>query len=158
MKDFFKTFVEIYKDAWRFVKYSEFGTFMRDAYIGGKEFFSNIWEWVELIFQYSLYLIPMWATVHYLGWGYLILTIIYLLIGTFVAMFNDAGPYWLSYILLLFWLPMAIIAIFIIEPGKWLLRLLGFMKPKYTPGEIKLSKHLAEQGRKIIEKNKNNNN
>ena len=152
MKDFFKTLVEIYKDAWRFVKHSEFGAFMRDAYIGGKEFFSDIWEWVELIFQYVLYIIPMWATVHYLGWGYLILTIIYLMFGTFVAMFNDAGPYWLSYILLLFWLPMALISIFIIEPGKWLLRLFGFMKPKYTPGEIKLSKHLAEQGKKIIEK------
>lgn len=158
MKDFFKTLVEIYKNAWCFVKHSEFGSFMRDAYIGGKEFFSDIWEWVELIFQYSLYLIPMWATVHYFGWGYLILTIIYLLFGTFVAMFNDAGPYWLSYILLLFWLPMAIIEIFIIEPCKWILRLLGFMKPKYTQAEIEASKYFAKRGKEILEKNKNKNN
>lgn len=158
MKDFLKTFVEIYKGAWSFVKHSELGLFMRDAYIGGKEVFSGIGEWLEVIFQYVLYIIPIWATVHYLGWGYVILTIIYLLFGTFVAMFNDAGPYWLSYILLWFWLPMAIIAICIIEPCKWLLRLLGFMKPKYTIGEINLSKHLAEQGKKIIERNKNKKN
>lgn len=138
MKDFFKTVVEIYKD-----------------------FFSStlkpVLEVLELIFQYSLYLIPMWATVHYLGWGYLILTIIYLLIGTFFAMFNDAGPYWLSYILLWFWLPMVIIEIFIIEPGKWILRMFGLMKPKYTQAEIEASKYFAKQGKEILEKNKNKN-
>lgn len=163
-----KEFFQLVKDTWSFIKYSKFGVFMRDAYINGKEFFSGIWVWVDFIFQYSLYLIPMWATVHYLGWGYLILTIIYLLFGTFFAMFNDTGPYWLSYVLLWFWLPAIIISssvsilvtiinIFIIEPGKWILRKVGIMKPKYTRAEIKASKYFAKRGMEIIEKNKNKN-
>lgn len=158
MKDFFKTFVEIYKDAWNFVKHSELVLFMRDAYIGGKEVFSGIGEWLEVIFQYVLYIIPIWATVHYLNDGYVILTIIYLFFGTFIAMFNDAGPVWLSYIMLWFWFPILIGNLLIIEPTKWILRKIGWMKPKYTPEEIEVSKYFAEQGRKIIEKNKNNNN
>ena len=152
------TIFDFLNDAWSHAKQLAIVSFIKDAIKGGKEVFSGIGEWLEVIFQYVLYIIPIWATVHYLGWGYVILTVIYLLFGTFVAMFNDAGPYWLSYILLWFWLPMAIIAVFIVEPCKWLLRLLGFMKPKYTIGEINLSKHLAEQGKKIIERNKNKKN
>lgn len=152
------TIFDFLNDAWSYAKQLAIVSFIKDAIKGGKEVFSGIGEWLEVIFQYVLYIIPIWATVHYLGWGYVILTVIYLLFGTFVAMFNDAGPYWLSYILLWFWLPMAIITVFIIEPVKWLLRLLGFMKPKYTIGEINLSKHLAEQGKKIIERNKNKKN
>ena len=152
------TLFDFLNDAWSYAKQLTIVSFIKDAIKGGKEVFSEIGEWLEVIFQYVLYIIPIWATIHYLSDGYVVLTIIYLFFGTFVTLFNDSGPIWLSYIMLWFWLPILMGDLFIVEPGKWILRKVGLMKPKYTPEEIKLSKHLAEQGKKIIERNKNKKN
>ena len=88
-------------------------------------------DWTHVLFVYTFYLISIFATIHFFGWWYLIITIPYLAFGTFIAMFNDSGPEWLSYVIIPFWLPYALGYFLLFNPFVWILIKLNLVKPKY---------------------------
>ena len=148
---------DLFKDAWSYAKQLTIVSFIKDAIKGGKEVCIIIGEWFDSIFSWVFFLSPIGITWYFFGAEYLPFALIYMFFGSFPAIFNDSGPAWMSYVLYYFWLPILIGDVIFVEPTKWFLRKMGWMKPKYNPGQIMVSKHLAEQGRKIIERNKNKN-
>ena len=148
-----KRYFKIFKNVWSYIKASLIET-IKDV----GEFFSNIWKHKINIIIACMYLIPIYITTHYFNIWCIIIVGIYLIIGTFFALFNDAGPYWLSYFLLYFWGPCLIINGLIIVPIYNIIRIFGIMKPRYTQEQINASKYFERVGREIIEKNKNKKN
>lgn len=116
------------------------------------KFYKRILKWADVLFDWCFIALPIYCTIHFLGPWYLFITVPYLAMGGFIALFNDSGPLWLSYFMFYFWLPYFVIDGLIVSPICGILRILGLMKPKYTPNQVML-KHFKQDGREILERN-----
>lgn len=148
-----KTFFQIFKNAWSYITCSV-TSLIKDTVKDVKEIISNIWKYRFNIVILCMYLIPMSIAIYYFNIWCVIILGIYLFIGTFFAMFNDAGPLWFSYVAVDFWLPIILVYKLIINPVCWIIMKFNLIKPRYTEEEIEASNYFYQVGKELIDKNK----